>query len=576
MVFKCKMCGGALNVKSEDKIAVCEYCGSTQTLPKLDDDKKLNLYERANHYRRNNEFDKAEAIFEQVLNEDVTDAEAYWSLVLCKYGVEYVEDPATHKRVPTIHRMQYTSVFDDENYKLALKHAEQYQREVYEAEAKALNEIQKGVLAISQKEKPFDVFICYKESDENNERTRDSVLAQEIYDELTGEGLKVFFSRITLEDKLGTAYEPYIFAALNSAKVMVVVGTKAEHFNAVWVKNEWSRYLSLIKNGAKKVLIPAYRDMDAYDLPEEFAHLQAQDMAKIGFIQDLVRGIKKITGVNKNSAGGNSATLQSMLKRAFLTLEDGDFGKAQELFDDMLNIDPENAQVYIVGLLCDCKADKLDDLRSYEQDLTENSNYEKALRFADAETKQKLEEVERENRAYRIYNMTLSMMSNIHMDEVYQMVKKALISLSENNYKDSKQLLAELPQKREEIIALHQKELELEREKEERRLAREKAKQTRLNKKNEELSDVAEKKEEEEIEKRRNELISKYDVIVAGLKSKSKTVREESLAELKEMAMYYPLAEKKVKMQKIKKVLSIVGTVVLGIALFVAMIFGIV
>ena len=34
--------------------------------------------------------------------------------------------------------------------------------------------------------------------------------------------------------------------------------------------------------------------MDAYELPEEFAHLQAQDMSKIGFINDLIRGIKKV------------------------------------------------------------------------------------------------------------------------------------------------------------------------------------------------------------------------------------------------------------------------------------------
>lgn len=121
------------------------------------------------------------------------------------------------------------------------------------------------------------------------------MLANDLYHQLTQEGFKVFFARITLEDKLGTAYEPYIFAALNSAKVMVVLGTKPEYFNAVWVKNEWSRYLALVKtSGGRKLLIPAYKDMDPYDLPEEFSHLQAQDMGKLGFMQDLIRGIKKI------------------------------------------------------------------------------------------------------------------------------------------------------------------------------------------------------------------------------------------------------------------------------------------
>lgn len=285
-IFKCKMCGGELHINPGESVAACEYCGTTQTLPKLDDDRRANLYDRANHFRRNNDFDKAAGIYEQILNEDKTDAEAYWSLVLCRYGIEYVEDPATHKRVPTVNRAQYTSIFDDEDYKAAIQYADAAQRVVYEAEAKAINEIQKGILEISQKEEPFDVFICYKETDANGRRTPDSVLATDLYHQLTQEGFKVFFSRITLEDKLGTAYEPYIFAALNSAKVMVVLGTKPEYFNAVWVKNEWSRYLALIRGGAKKVLIPAYRDMDPYDLPEEFSHLQAQDMlCAIGKLQ---------------------------------------------------------------------------------------------------------------------------------------------------------------------------------------------------------------------------------------------------------------------------------------------------
>ena len=281
VIFKCKMCGGTIEFNPGDTVGICDSCGTKQSLPRLDDDKKVNLYDRANHFRRNNDYDKAMGIYERILNADSTDAEAYWSLVLCRYGIEYVEDPETHKRVPTVNRAQFTSIFDDDNYKSALEYADLGQKAIYEEEAKTINEIQKGILAISQKEEPFDVFICYKETDNNGGRTQDSVLANDLYHQLTQEGFKVFFSQITLEDKIGTAYEPYIFAALNSAKVMVVVGTKPEYFNAVWVKNEWSRYLALIRNGAKKILIPAYRDMDPYDLPEEFAHLQAQDMSRL-------------------------------------------------------------------------------------------------------------------------------------------------------------------------------------------------------------------------------------------------------------------------------------------------------
>ena len=111
-VFKCKMCGASLEV-SDSLIATCDYCGSQQTLPKLNGDKLERLYERASNFRQGNEFDKAIAVYEEILNESPDDAESYWSLVLCRYGVEYVEDPKTYKRVPTINRAQYTSIFDE-------------------------------------------------------------------------------------------------------------------------------------------------------------------------------------------------------------------------------------------------------------------------------------------------------------------------------------------------------------------------------------------------------------------------------------------------------------------------------
>ena len=57
--FKCKMCGGALEITEGLTTCECSYCGTTQTLPTLNDEKKANLYDRANHFRRNNDFDKA-------------------------------------------------------------------------------------------------------------------------------------------------------------------------------------------------------------------------------------------------------------------------------------------------------------------------------------------------------------------------------------------------------------------------------------------------------------------------------------------------------------------------------------
>ncbi len=399
-VFKCKMCGGDLQIEAGATVAECEYCGTKQTLPRLNDERIANLYDRANHFRRNNDFDKAMSIYEKILIEDSTDAEAYWSLVLCRFGIEYVEDPQSHRRVPTVNRVQFTSIFDDDNYRSALKYADISQRVIYEKEAKEINEIQKNILLVSQNEEPFDIFICYKETDNQGRRTPDSVLAQELYYQLTQEEFKVFFSRITLEDKLGTAYEPYIFAALNSAKIMIVLGTKAEYFNAVWVKNEWSRYLALIKQGQKKMLIPAYKDMDPYDLPEEFSHLQAQDMSKLGYMQDLIRGIKKILGrdtmpvrtrgVSVGQAGNNQ-DVGAMLRRAAIYLEDSEFKRADEYAERVLDKKPESAEAYIVKLLVELKLNSEADLANHPSVISGYLNYQRACRFASPEYKKVIE-----------------------------------------------------------------------------------------------------------------------------------------------------------------------------------------
>lgn len=408
-IFKCKMCGGDLEITDVMSVAECQYCGTQQTLPKLNDEKKANLYDRAGHFRRNNEFDKAISIYEKILEEDRSDAESYWSLVLCKYGIEYVEDPSTHKRVPTVNRAQYTSIFADADYKSAIEYADGYQKAVYEAEAKVIDDIQKGILEISNKEEPFDVFICYKETDNNGRRTPDSVLATDLYYQLTNEGFKVFFSRITLEDKLGTAYEPYIFAALNSARVMVVLGTKPEYFNAVWVKNEWSRYLALIKDGKDKILIPAYKDMDPYDLPEEFSHLQAQDMSKLGFMQDLIRGIQKITyssstktsSINDNHAVPSmiNVNIEPLLDRSFLCIEDGEFAKADELLEQVLNLNPREPKAYIGKLLCELKFNREEDLARLDKPLWNYGNYNKAIRFAENDY---AEQIKKYNEAIKV------------------------------------------------------------------------------------------------------------------------------------------------------------------------------
>ena len=446
-VFKCKMCGGTLEVREGATVCECEYCGTRQTISASSDETIRSLFNRANSLRMRAEFDKAGDLYEKILQLDSTEAEAYWGLILCKYGVEYVEDPKTLKRIPTCHRTSFDAVTADDDYKNAVYYASADQKGVYEAEAKAIDEIQKGILSISGKEDPYDVFICYKETDENGKRTQDSVIANDIYYQLTQQGFKVFYAAITLEDKLGTEYEPYIFSALNSSKVMLALGTKPEYFNAVWVKNEWSRFLQLMKKDRSKLLIPCYRDMDAYELPEEFAHLQAQDMSKIGFINDIVRGIKKVIVKEekkpaiKEAAAAVSASsgVAPLLKRAFMFLEDGEWAKADEFCEQVLNQDPENAQAYLGKLMASLRVSHKEDLKNCLEPFDSSNYYQKALRFADskmsAELTSSIDHINNRNEIAR-------------QQSIYDKAKAVLcseITRTEDEYKQAAQLFGSIP-----------------------------------------------------------------------------------------------------------------------------------
>ena len=399
-VFKCKMCGGDLMVNEGTSVCECEYCGSMQTVPSIDDEKKMTLFNRANRLRFNCEFDKAAGVYESIVAEFPEEAEAYWGLVLCKYGIEYVDDPSTAKKIPTCHRSSFDSVMDDKDFEMVMEYSDPVSRRVYREEAKQFENIRRGIIEISGKEEPYDIFICYKETDENGERTLDSVLAQDIYDALTDKGYRVFFSRVTLEDKLGQEYEPYIFAALHSAKIMLAVGTDYEYYNAVWVKNEWSRYLKLIAAGEKKTLIPCYKDIDAYDMPKEFARLQAQDLGKVGAMQDLMRGIEKIIGSKQGKMTETQIASQtipanpsvnSFLKRVQLFLEEKDWEKATEYCEKVLDIDPENGKAYIGELLVALQVSSIEQLSSLEQPLEGGVEYNKALRFASNDDRKRIE-----------------------------------------------------------------------------------------------------------------------------------------------------------------------------------------
>lgn len=450
MIYKCKMCGGDLEVTGNEKTITCSYCGTCQTVPNVDKEKTLQLYNRAAYQLSVHEYDKASSIYEKIIADQGEQAEAYWGLCLCKYGIEYVTDPTSGKKVPTCHRTLLNSILMDNDYLKTIELSDPIARVLYNEEAKYIDGVQKKILELSNQEEPYDIFICYKETDKNKKRTIDSVLGEEIYDALSDKGYRVFFSKISLEDKLGMEYEPYIFSALSSSKIMLVIGTKKEYFNAPWVKNEWSRFITMMKTDKNKVLIPCYKDMSPYEMPEEFTNLQSQDLSKLGYVQDILKGIQKLIKKSKGNAGtfednNKVVVLASKIAKANTCLSKDQFEEADELADEIIKIDPKCAEGYFIKFKVENK------INSKELPLACSSNniffgefFRKAVEYANDELKYKLNFFQQEvlyNKKKEDYDKAMHMLREARTPEDY---KKPLLNFKMlGNFLNSDKLIKE-------------------------------------------------------------------------------------------------------------------------------------
>ena len=69
-----------MEVADNATVVTCESCGTTQTIAKLDNEKKINLLNRANALRIRSNFDKALSTYELIVADFPKEAEAHWGI----------------------------------------------------------------------------------------------------------------------------------------------------------------------------------------------------------------------------------------------------------------------------------------------------------------------------------------------------------------------------------------------------------------------------------------------------------------------------------------------------------------
>lgn len=297
---RCKTCGGS--IERNGNYYICEYCDNKWEIDSSDD---VHVVERANAWSalRDGDFEKATQSFENVILKDNNNHEAYWGRALATNGIVYVNDMSERKKVPTCNNITEESFVKSKDVQQAISLAPNDIAETYRKQADYIEKIRIEWLEKASKEPEYDIFISFKDSDRENgiERTQDSVDAQDLYNALIAEGYKVFFSRISLRDKISEQYEPYIYNAIKTAKIMIVFGEKPEYFNSVWIKNEWSRYKTRIEKGEKhkNSLVVVYKNINPADLPVVLKTRQCLNAADMTFLSDLNRHIQRVIAESK-------------------------------------------------------------------------------------------------------------------------------------------------------------------------------------------------------------------------------------------------------------------------------------
>ena len=93
-----------------------------------------------------------------------------------------------------------------------------------------------------------------------------------------------------------------------------------------------------------------------------------------------VKGTVKLDGPVEVKGGVNA---ESLLKRGWMALEDGDWENAKKYFDDALNLNAESAEAYLGKLMAELQVKTREELKEQAEPFDQRNDFQKAIRFGD-------------------------------------------------------------------------------------------------------------------------------------------------------------------------------------------------
>ncbi len=372
------------------------------------------LYRQAGDYQHDRRYDKAEEYYRRMLTEGEEDAEVYWRLIMCHYCVFYEKDD-DGRMIPIILNPDLTDPAEMSLRKELVLQMTEQENVDYDTKLQEIDRILDKYRLLKDQVQ-YDIFISVKQ-DDNGRYTADSDVASDLYDFLTGHGLRVFNSRRT-PIPAGHEYEPYIISALISAKVLIVVGTTPDNMNSNWVKNEWSRfqwlqYREKEKTGKTDRVLFCYlaKGMRAEQIPRALHPDRQAIYDGVKAHDELLMAIDflKKTGIQTGGSGYIPTPLPKpdygkVKKQMTAWLVIGKYEKVQKRYDELLDEGSflEHASLHLAALCARNKVADINQILNSVFVLEDAPEYKTAVLLCDdEEEKQMLERYLAQNREWR-------------------------------------------------------------------------------------------------------------------------------------------------------------------------------
>ena len=339
--FVCVTCGGTHGEQMGDYIK-CKFCGNKHKRRLSSDTVFVNL-QMALDYRQSAKFDDAREKYDKIIKEHKDDPaleDAYWGKFLCEQRVIFYQNDQ-NVSIPSFWEVSQEACTASKSYQTAIKYGEKSgNKDNYKALAEKIEEYKEKYKKIEKEQ--YQVFICFK-----NSGTNDINLGYEIYRKLCVK-YNVFFSPESLKGKSGLDYEPYIYNALKTAKVMILICSSRENIESKWVRNEWWRFYHFAR-GTDRTITPVFRTgFQTYELPDVIRNCNGYPEG-VSLISNLEEHIAPILRAGNNRIVMNS--FEQQLSEAAALWEAKDIAQAKSMVSALIKDSATRPYDHVEALL---------------------------------------------------------------------------------------------------------------------------------------------------------------------------------------------------------------------------------